>query len=144
MCLHWAIHRLNGVSSPGNVAYSVDELQHQLMSSGASCLFTTLSLLPVSLPAAAAAGISKSRIFICDMPGDNDSHAEFKRLSQLIKEGEPLPELESLQWTKGQGKTQIAFLCFSSGTSGLPVSLSHFVQRSDTNRRLERCHDLAL
>jgi hypothetical protein len=124
MCLHWAIHRLNGVSSPGNVAYSVDELQHQLKSAGASCLFTTLSLLSVSLPAAEAVGIPKNRIYVCEMPGDDKSHAEFKRLSELITEGELLTELESIQWTKRQGKKQIAFLYFSSCTAGLPVSLS--------------------
>jgi len=131
MCLHWAIHRLNGVSSPGNVAYSIDELQHQLKSAGASCLFTTLSLLSVSLPAAAAVGIPRNRIYICEMPDDNNSHAEFKRFSELISEGELLPELKSMKWTKGQGKRQIAFLCFSSGTSGLPVSLAHLPQHSE-------------
>ena len=47
---------------------------------------------------------------------------EFKTVDQLIQEGNNLPQLEELRWEKGQGAKQTAFLCYSSGTSGLPVS----------------------
>lgn len=46
----------------------------------------------------------------------------FKSVTQLIQQGRKLPELEPLKWELGQGKRQTAYLCFSSGTSGLPVS----------------------
>ena len=46
----------------------------------------------------------------------------FKHVDQLIEEGGKLPELEALKWEKGQGARQTAYLCYSSGTSGLPVS----------------------
>jgi len=46
---------------------------------------------------------------------------EFKTVDQLIQEGKKLPELEKLKWDKGEGKRRTAFLCYSSGTSGLPV-----------------------
>src|SRR5437868_7922839 len=68
MTLTWAIHRLNGVSSPANAAYSADELRHQLVNSGASCLFTVAPLLPVAIEAAAKARIPKERIYICELP----------------------------------------------------------------------------
>ena len=42
-------------------------------------------------------------------------------MDQLIQEGKKLPELEKLKWTKGEGTRRTAFLCYSSGTSGLPV-----------------------
>jgi acyl-CoA synthetase (AMP-forming)/AMP-acid ligase II len=126
MTLTWAIHRLNGVSSPANAAYSADELRHQLTNSGATCLFTVAPLLSTALEAAAIAGIPKERIYICDLPdeatGDATASSEFKTLTQLIKEGSSLPELEPIRWPKGQGARQTAFLCYSSGTSGLPVS----------------------
>ena len=126
MTLTWAIHRLNGISSPGNAAYSADELRHQLIDSGATSLFTVAPLLPVALEAATKAGIPKERIYICEMPdkatGGAKTPKEFKTLTHLIKEGASLPELEPIKWSKGQGARQTAFLCYSSGTSGLPVS----------------------
>lgn len=125
MTLTWAIHRLNGISSPANAAYSADELRHQLTNSGATCLFTVVPLLPVALEAAGKAGIPKDRIYICELPdkatGGAKTATGFKTLGQLIKDGSSLPELEPIKWSKGQGARQTAFLCYSSGTSGLPV-----------------------
>lgn len=122
MTLSWAIHRLNGVSSPANAAYNADELRHQLTNSGAKILFTVLPLLPVALEAADKAKIPRNKVYIVEMPGDKNVPQEFKTLNQLLKEGESAPELEPVKWTKGQGARQTAFLCYSSGTSGLPVS----------------------
>ena len=124
MTLNWAIHRLNGVSSPANASYIADELRHQLTNSGARVLFTVMPLLETALAAAAKANIPNNNVYICEMPNDPPIPKEFKTLSQLIKEGESLPELEPVKWEKGQGARQTAFLCYSSGTSGLPVSFT--------------------
>jgi acyl-CoA synthetase (AMP-forming)/AMP-acid ligase II len=51
-----------------------------------------------------------------------NSSVPFKTVGQLIDAGKKLPELEPLKWEKGQGARQTAYLCYSSGTSGLPVS----------------------
>jgi acyl-CoA synthetase (AMP-forming)/AMP-acid ligase II len=40
MTLAYAVHRLNGVATPANAAYSASELEFQLKSSGAKALFT--------------------------------------------------------------------------------------------------------
>lgn len=121
MTLNWAVHRLNGISSPANAAFSTEELAHQLKNSGSTSIFTVMALLDTAKAAAKKAGIPNNRIYICEMAGDKDIPSEHKTLSQLIKAGSSLPELEPLKWSKGQGARQTAFLCYSSGTSGLPV-----------------------
>ncbi len=117
-----AIHRLSGIATPANVAYSAGELEHQLRSSGAKALFTCVPVLDTALKAAKAVGIPEDKVFIMDVP----LHApkpHFKTVDDLIEIGRSVPDLEPLRWVKGQGARQVAFLCYSSGTSGLPVSL---------------------
>jgi len=104
--------------------YSSQELAHQLRSSGSQALVTCYPLLETALQAAQAAGISKDKVFIQTLPGFKSNGAmDFATVEDLISEGNELPALEPLKWVKGQGSRQPAFLCYSSGTSGLPVSL---------------------
>jgi acyl-CoA synthetase (AMP-forming)/AMP-acid ligase II len=127
MTINWAILRLNGVSSPANAVYSAEELNYQLTNSHAKAIFTVTPLLPVALAAAAKAGIPSTKIYICEMAGHERIPEEFKSLTQLIQAGQKLPELEVIRWSRGQAANQAAFLCYSSGTSGLPkgVIISH-------------------
>ena len=138
MTLSWAIHRLNGVSSPANAAYNADELRHQLTNSGAKYLFTVLPLLPVALEAAEKSNIPKNNVYIVEMPGDKNLPKEFKTLNQLIKQGESAPKIEPVKWSKGQGARQTAFLCYSSGTSGLPVSDFCRMANLETNTSIRK------
>lgn len=131
MTLNWAVHLNNGVSSPANAAYNADELAYQLENSGSKSIFTVLPLLEIALAAAAKVGIPKSRVYLCGMPEAATTGlkmpSDHKTLAQLTKEGASLPPIEPLKWSKGQGARQTAFLCFSSGTSGLAkgVMISH-------------------
>lgn len=121
----WAVHRLGGVVSPANAAYSAAELKHQILDSNAKALFTCAPLLPVALDAAAQAGLPKSKIYLIDVPqeilGGAKPPTEYKYVSQLAEAGKSLPPLEQLKWGPGEGARRTAFLCYSSGTSGLPV-----------------------
>ncbi|OTA93371.1 hypothetical protein M434DRAFT_30999 [Hypoxylon sp. CO27-5] len=122
----FAVHRVSGIITPGNAMYSATELEHQLKSSGAKALFTCIPLLDTALKASRACGIPDDKVFILRLPGDFKP-VPFKSLDDLIEEGRSLPELEPLVWTKGQGGRQVAYLCYSSGTSGLPkaVMIAH-------------------
>ncbi|KAL8996791.1 MAG: hypothetical protein Q9169_003760 [Polycauliona sp. 2 TL-2023] len=131
LTLSWAIHRLSGISSPANAVYSASELEYQLRSSRSKALFTCLPLLPTALEAASKCNIPRNKVFLLQVPkdiaGSQDPPKDIKTVDQLIQEGADLPHLEDLRWEKGQGARQTAFLCYSSGTSGLPkgVKISH-------------------
>lgn len=125
LTLCWAVHSLSGIITPANAAYSVAELEYQLKSSTAQVLFTCLPLLPQAVEAASNCGIPESHIYLFSIPkevgGGQKLLEKHKTVDQLIKDGQTLPKLDSLKWQKGQGARQTAFLCYSSGTSGLPV-----------------------
>ncbi|KAI1343576.1 acetyl-CoA synthetase-like protein [Xylariaceae sp. FL0016] len=122
----FAVHRLSGIVTPANAMYSAAELEHQLKSSGAKALITCIPLLDNALQAARAAGIPEDKVFILEVAGFS-KEVPFKTINELIEEGRSLPEIEPLLWTKGQGGRQVAYLCYSSGTSGLPkaVMIAH-------------------
>ncbi|KAI8623142.1 acetyl-CoA synthetase-like protein [Xylariaceae sp. FL1651] len=122
----FAVHRLSGIVTPANAMYSAAELEHQLKSSGSKALITCTPLLETAIKAARASNIPDDRVFILDLPGQ-PRDARFKTMDDLIAEGRSLPLLEPLRWTKGQGARQVAYLCYSSGTSGLPkaVMIAH-------------------
>jgi acyl-CoA synthetase (AMP-forming)/AMP-acid ligase II len=128
MTLTYAVHRLSGILTPANASYSAAELEYQLKSAGAKALFTCIPLLEASLQAAKAVGIPNKHVYILEVPKQftGGKSVPFKTLDQLVNEGRKLEQLEALKWTKGQGARQTAFLCYSSGTSGLPVFVTPF------------------
>jgi acyl-CoA synthetase (AMP-forming)/AMP-acid ligase II len=136
-----AIHRVDGIVTPASSAHSASELEHQLRSSGAKALFTCAPLLSTALKAASAVGIPKKHIFLLPLP-ETPAEESFKTIEDLIEEGKTLPPLELAAWTPGQGKRQVAYLCYSSGTSGLPVRIPYFFMFCLTS--VESRYDLSL
>ncbi|CAH0044586.1 unnamed protein product [Clonostachys solani] len=129
--LAWAVHRLNGVVAPANVAFRASELAYQLKDCKARCIFTDASHLDIALEAATAAGISPSNIFLVSIPADTGSPTtnvkSFSNLEDLVDIGRRVPLLPHTRWEKGRARKQAAYLCYSSGTSGPPkgVMISH-------------------
>lgn len=121
MPLTHAVHRLSGIVTPASAAYSASELEHQIRTSGATVMFTCLPLLETALKATRACKIPDDKVFILECPGQKWGKERLITIDDLISEGKEAPELESLKWPKGQGTRQPAYLCYSSGTSGLPV-----------------------
>jgi hypothetical protein len=92
--------------------------------SGATAIFTCLSLLQNATKAADAVGIPRKNIYILPMPGDEEVQqaTAHETVDELVNKGKTLPEVVCPTWVTGQGSRQPAYLCFSSGTSGMPVS----------------------
>ncbi|EJF61698.1 amp dependent CoA ligase [Dichomitus squalens] len=111
----WATHRVGGIVTGANPAYTAEELVYQIQTAKATVLFVHPDALPVGLEAARATGIRDDRIVVFDaVPGDNHL-----TVTDLVKEGllQPKRYVEP-RLKPGEGRTKIALLCFSSGTTG--------------------------
>jgi hypothetical protein len=88
-------------------------------------IFTCHTLVSSCLEAVTELSIPLERIYILDLPEGHthtlDPVSHFESLEQLVNKGSQLEPLEPLRWKKGQGKTQVAYLCATSGTSGKQV-----------------------
>ncbi|RDA85557.1 hypothetical protein CP532_3304 [Ophiocordyceps camponoti-leonardi (nom. inval.)] len=123
-----AIHRLSGIVIPIGAASSLQEIEYQLRSSEIKAIFTCLPLLDTAREAARNAAIPDDRIFLLPVPQVSvQSNEPVTTVDDLVAEGSALPAVEPLRWVRGQGARQPAYLCHSSGTSGLPkaIMVSH-------------------
>lgn len=132
LTLAWAVHRLGGILSCVNASYNAGELEYQLKDSGAKAIFTCLPLLKTTMDGIKNVGIAKERVFLHELPAlitSGLSNPGHKTVDDLIKAGAEVPAFKPADsyWKKGDGAERIAFLCYSSGTSGLPkgVMIAH-------------------
>lgn len=111
----WAVHRVGGIITPANPSYTVDELIHQLQTANANAIIVYSTFLPTIIEAARAVGIPKDRIILIDGPS-NSTHVSVENLIEYGN-SKPMNFIER-KLNPGESKTKLAFLSFSSGTTG--------------------------
>ena len=103
-----------------NPAYTTEELVHQLITARARVLVSHPDSLDTALSAARQSGIAADHIFLMDeLRAPNP--IPFPTISDLAKEGLAKPtSFTERKLSPGESKTKLAFLSFSSGTTGKP------------------------
>lgn len=111
-------HGLSGaIVSPANPSYTTSELSYQLGLVNAKAIIAHPSCLKTALEAARQHGLTEANIYVLR----GDAPPGFSRVDDLVVEGlNSAPNYVERKLEPGEGKTKLAFLSFSSGTTGKP------------------------
>lgn len=114
---------IGAIVSPANPTYTVGELSYQLKDCGARLVLAHYSAIETVRQAALENGIDETRVLL--LGADTSTKGKVKHYSSLLPKS---PEVSRPATPKLDPKRDLAFLVYSSGTTGRPkgVMLSHY------------------
>lgn len=122
--LVWGCHYAGGIVTTANPAYNARELEFQLKNSTAKAVVTHESCVEVARQAAKGAGIAADRVWVLSGKGsDSNRRKGLLYVDQILESRSG----KSHRARRAAKSGDLAFLVYSSGTTGLPkgVMLSH-------------------
>ncbi|KAK7409176.1 hypothetical protein QQX98_008669 [Neonectria punicea] len=125
-CVH-AILAVGGVIAALNPLYEPNELSHALGLSEPACIIVEKALLPKLVTAIEMSPnlLQVPTLYVWDVEQPEPGLYEALRVEQIIQNGST--DFQHARYPPGTAAKKLAFICFSSGTSGLVkgVKLSH-------------------
>lgn len=104
-----------------NPQFKADEVAYLLKTAKVTYIVVHSSLLGVALKAIQLIGMPSIRVILLDEPPPTRDFAGFHNVQSLILHGRKnMRAFHERQLGIGEGKTKIALLCWSSGTTGQP------------------------
>ncbi|KAF7299230.1 Phenylacetyl-CoA ligase [Mycena indigotica] len=119
----WATHRLGGIVSPANPDFNHSELEYQLKATQAKLLIIHPEAVEAATTAAKTFGLPTDRILVLDVDNVKPPKS-LVNINSLIKKGSEMKPVPERILKPGEGKTKLALLSFSSGTTGRPKAVA--------------------